>query len=232
MLESYEPFTVFRDRLLATGSAETAAQHTRSLLDLDAHREEVKDTLIGLGTYSGALTSEGGGKYSVSDGTLTNQFEDAALACGELAAAEARILDELGECSGVVDRTEVIGPLAQALLKARAGEQADAVGDAANAVESYLFRLAARLGVDLTGTQGLSQKVERFRSGDHLPKKLTESARYLAQVRNAADHGVDADPEVSAVWKIQGSTGVLYVFVACSFIRACNAREEDLGYWI
>ena len=54
VLESYRPFVVFRDRLLATNSADVAAQQTKTLLDVDAHREEIKDTLISLGTYSSA----------------------------------------------------------------------------------------------------------------------------------------------------------------------------------
>jgi hypothetical protein len=52
-----------------------------------------------------------------------------------------------------------------------------------------------------------------------------EAAKYLGQVRNAADHGVDVDPEVGAVWHIQRTTSVQYVFVACSFIASALERE-------
>ena len=119
----------------------------------------------------------------------------------------------------------MIIPLATALLHAKAGDATRAVGDAARAVESFLARLAARLGVSLVGTSGIGQKLEKFRTGNNLPKRTIEAAKYLAQVRNAADHGVDVDPDVGAVWCIQLSTGVQYVFVACAFIAAALERE-------
>ena len=118
-------------------------------------------------------------------------------------------------------------PLASALLKAKTTNPADAIGEAANAVESFLARLAGRLGVDLSGASGISQKAERFRIGDYLPKKLTELSKYLAQVRNAADHGVDVDPDVGAVWHIQDSTAIEFVFVSCSFITTIVSRVKS-----
>jgi hypothetical protein len=56
-----------------------------------------------------------------------------------------------------------------------------------------------------------------------LPKKLSFNAKYLGHVRNGADHGVDS--EVAAAWSIQESTGINYVFVAMSFIRAVHELE-------
>src|SRR6266850_7243297 len=48
LLESYRPFVTFRERLVATTLASTAAQQTKVALDLNAHREAIKDTLISL----------------------------------------------------------------------------------------------------------------------------------------------------------------------------------------
>lgn len=101
------------------------------------------------------------------------------------------------------------------------------MGDAARAIESFLARLATRAGVSLAGASGIGQKLEKFRAGNHLPKKTVEAAKYLAQVRNAADHGLDVDPDVRAVWSIQPSTGIQYVFVACAFISAALEREAS-----
>jgi hypothetical protein len=64
------------------------------------------------------------------------------------------------------------------------------------------------------------------------PAGLVEAAKYLGQVRNAADHGVDIDTDVNDVWHILESTGLQYVFVACSFIRACGARENNEKFYI
>ena len=225
VLESYQPFVVFRERLLSTNSADAAALQTKTILDLDAHREEIKDTLISLGTYSGALLSQGGGRYTAAPNGLGNPLTAVAAAAHDEASAERIIRSEIGPRADTVDRQEVIIPLASALLKANAGNAPGAVGDAARAVESFLARLANRLGVSLVGASGIGQKLDRFRPGNHLPKKTVEAAKYLGQVRNAADHGVDADPDVGAVWHIQRSTGVHYVLVACAFIAAALERE-------
>jgi hypothetical protein len=225
LLESYQQFIVFRERLLATNLADTAALQTRTILDLDAHREEIKDTLISLGTYSSALVGQGGGRYRAAPSDLANPLLAVAAAAHDEASAERIIRDEIGSRAETLDRQEVIIPLASALLKANTGNAPGAVGDAARAVESFLARLANRLGVSLVGTSGINQKLDKFRPGNHLPKKTVEAAKYLGQVRNAADHGVDVDPEVGAVWHIQRTTSVQYVFVACSFIASALERE-------
>jgi hypothetical protein len=225
VLESYDPFIVFRNRLTATSSADTAAQQTKAKLDIDAHREEIKDTLISLGTYTSALASQGGGRYKASEHELDNQLRALAAAANDQAAAEAVIRQQLGTRVDQLDRVEVVVPLANALLNAAALRSNDAVADAARAVESFLARLADRLTVNLAGANGINQKLDKFRAGSHLPKKVVEAAKYLGQVRNAADHGVDVDPEVGDIWEVQQSTGLQYVFVACSFIAAALERE-------
>lgn len=232
LLESYEPFLKFRERLLATGSVDNAARQTKTLLHLDAHREEIKDTLISLGTYAKAIQAEGGGQYTSNLSTLSNQLMEIAESCNSLADAEACIRTEIGDYSEVLDRAEVLHPLASALLKAGNDQPTEAVAEAASAIESFLARLAERMGVNLAGSTGLNSRLDKFRQGNVLPKKIVEAGKYLGQIRNAADHGVDVDPEVGAVWKVLDRTGVQYVFVACSFIRACGARESQGDYWI
>lgn len=232
VLETYPPFLRFRERLIATNSADTAAQQTKTLLELQAHREEIKDTLISLGTYTGALSSQGGGRYASSSKPLANELKELASACTDLVSAETRIRLQIGNRESQVDREEVLVPLSRALLKAKDNHPTDAVRDAAIGFESFLARLAERLHVDLTGTNGIIQKLDKFRSGSHLPKKIVESGKYLGHLRNAADHGVDADPEVGAVWHIQDLSGLLYVYVTCSMIAACLEREANGDYVI
>lgn len=232
ILESYDPFVVFRDRLSATDSADNAAQQTRALLNLSAHREEIKDSLISLGTYSNALRALGGGKYTRADAVLENSLNTAATAASVQASAEAHIRTELGASADQVSRQDVLLPLASALQRALSGDAAAAVTEAGKAVESFLAELAGRLGVSLVGANGIGQKLDKFRVGQKLPKKIIEAAKYLGQVRNAADHGRDIDPDVNSVWTIQKSTGLQFVYVACSFIAACYERERSGPYVI
>jgi hypothetical protein len=225
-LESYEPFTMFRTRLKATDFASQAAQQTKVALDLDGHRDVVKDTLINLGTYSHALDTEGGGLYVPSNDSLENRLLSLAQACGDLISAEGRVNVQLGDAAvALISRNDVILPLANALLKAASGDARGAVVLAGNAVESYLTALAGRLGVpNAVGAPGVNAKLVHFATANAIPSKLVAVGKYLGNVRNAADHGVDA--EVGAAWTIQESTGTEFVFVACSFVNAVTAREQ------
>jgi hypothetical protein len=225
LLESYEPFERFRDRLRATGSVDDAARQTQQLLELDSHREPIKDTLISLGTYAGAIEAEGGGKYRPVEGDVPQSLLALSKACKDTASAENEIRRHLGNCAGTVSRDDVLLPLADALLKAAAGQAADAVRAAGNAIESYLSELAGRINVNVTGASGINAKLDRFAQNGALPKKLVGAGKYLGHVRNAGDHGVD--PDIGQAWSVQGSTGLDYVHVACSFLRACHEREQN-----
>jgi hypothetical protein len=226
-LESYETFTMFRTRLTATDSAAQAAQQTKVALDLDGHREIIKDTLISLGTYSHALDTEGGGLYIPADDAIENRLLALAQACRDIVSAEARIRVQTGDAAAaLVSRNDVLLPLANSFLKAAAGDASGAVTLAGNAVESYLEALAGRIGgVNLAGAAGLNAKLDRFATANALPRKLIAVGKYLGNVRNAADHGL-GDPDVGAPWTIQESTGMEFVYVACSFINAVTAREQ------
>lgn len=215
VLEAYDPFVIFRSRL-AVGSPSNAAQQTKVLLDLDAHREAIKDTLISLGTFSHALITEGGGRYTPDAQHGSSKFEALATACQEAAAAEAHVTELLAEVLDDVPRDHVIVPLANALKRAGQGDPRGSVVEAGNAVETFLDVLAAKFeGVNLVGATGINAKLDRL-SNAGLPKKLTQAGKYLGTVRNAADHG--ADPDTGVPWEIQENTSLAYVFSACSFI--------------
>ena len=102
LIESYRPFTVFRERLLATADLNRAAQATKTFCNLPAHRDVVKDTLISLGTYSRALVPEGGGNYQLEATSLLNALQTIASACTDMTAAEGRIRSQLGPVAEAV----------------------------------------------------------------------------------------------------------------------------------
>ncbi|MEM8638990.1 MAG: hypothetical protein AAGG51_09275 [Cyanobacteria bacterium P01_G01_bin.54] len=230
-LHEYEPFLLFAARLRATGSADTAAQQTKAALTLNAHREEIKDTLISLGTYTGAIETQSGGRYAVAATSTGDALAELASSCRTQDAAEAAVRKHIGIEDPLLDRNEIILPLARALIKAKNGYARDAVTEAAIAFESFLARLALELNVTLTGTSGISTKLDKFRSGPKLPKKVIEACKYIAQLRNAADHGVDVDPDVGAVWTIREESGRQFVFVTCTMISVClsHVRNNDFS---
>ena len=209
MLESYEPFIVFREENTAAGSAEAAAQRTKTLLDLDAHREDIKATLVSLATFSGALRDGGGGQYERDTDSMDDMFITLATRCKNDANSEQRVRDALGNKASVsVSYDQVLRPLVVALRFAVDGNGREAVVNAGNAVESFLVEYAAAVGVSLTGQNGINRKVTFLKGNSHLPTKLSFKGQYLGHLRNAADHGIDTE-----------STGQEYFFVSCSFIR-------------
>ena len=56
--------------------------------------------------------------------------------------------------------------------------------------------------------------------------KLVHVGSYLGAVRNAADHGTDADINNSA-WQVRDATALEYVYVACSFIATTIGIERN-----
>jgi hypothetical protein len=229
LIESYRPFTTFRDQLLATADLSKAAQSSKTFCAIPAARDVVKETLISLGTYSGALVAEVGGHYQLDAASLANALTKIASSCTDMVQAEGRIRDQLGpEATALVSRENVIVPLADALFKANQRDPDGAVQQAGNAVESHIVAMAGRMGISVAGANGIVQKLNRFGGTPRrLPMKLQHVGEYLGAVRNAADHGA-ADPDIpGAAWQIRDATGLEYVFVACSFIAATVLVERN-----
>jgi hypothetical protein len=95
VIESYRPFVVFRERLLSNPDVALASRQTKTLCGLPAHRDEVRDTLISLGTYAHALVTEGGGNYQLETDSADNMLQILTAACTDMAAAETRIRNQL-----------------------------------------------------------------------------------------------------------------------------------------
>jgi hypothetical protein len=230
LLEAYHPYVVFKERLRATNDAAAAARQVKELLDLDPHADAVKDTLLSLGQYTQSLVTEAGGYYRESTDGAEHHLTKLAKACADDASAEARILSQLGgDAPAYAPRDKVIGPLATALQRAAKGEGREAVVYAGNAVESFLTLVGGHTGTAMKGT-GINAKALELESAGVLAKKQLNVSKYLGHVRNAADHGVDTD--VASAWDILESTGIEYVFVACSFIRSVIMKTESKDFWL
>ena len=224
-IESYRPFLVFREELEATNDPTAAANQTKAILDLDCHREEIKDTLLNLATYSGALIASHGNAYERDLKSMSNLLQELASGSSQESAAIFAVRQELGEeASKLVDHDEVISPLASGLRHASGGSAGrEAVLHAGNAVDSFLDWYANNSNLNLAGAVGINGKLEKLRQQGSLPKKLVSVGKYLGHIRNAADHGIDTD--TGAPWDISEATGRNLVFVAITFIRSVVAYK-------
>ncbi|WP_312362281.1 hypothetical protein [Ensifer sp.] len=223
-IESYEPFLVFREELEATSSVTTAAQRTKAKLDLDCHREQVKETLLSLATYAGALTAGQGNTYERDARGLTTLLDELAAGSREVAEAIHTIRQELGhDAAALVDHDQVISPMAAGLRHAAAGSGREAILQAGIAIENFLTSVAALHGTNIVGANGVNAKMDRLVQAGHYPGKLLNVCKYLGHLRNAADHG--ADGEIGAPWSISPQSGRNYIFVAAVFVRSMISRR-------
>jgi hypothetical protein len=227
-LESYEPFQVFRDELDATQDVTTAAQRTKTKLELDCHREEIKATLLSLATYSGALTPGQGNAYTRDIAGLTGLLDELVAGSREIGDALQTVRVEIGQDFPMLSVPDVVDPLIAGLRHAIAGAGREAVLQVGIAIENFLVASALHHGVNIEGANGVNAKMDRLVQAAHYPKKIQNICRYLGHIRNAADHGVDE--QIGAPWEISSNTGRNYVFVATMFIRAAlshrNGRHE------
>lgn len=222
-IESFEPFLIFREEHEATNNVTDAAQRTKAKLDLDCHREQVKETLLSLATFSGALNAGQGNTYSRDARGLTALLDELKAGSREVAEATLTIRNELGPAAGQVNHDQVILPLVAGLRHAAASNGREAVLQCGIAVENFLVAVAAHHGANITGANGVNAKMDRLVQAGHYPPKLHNVCKYIGHVRNAADHGADAD--IGAPWNISAQTGRNYVFVATMFIRAMLAHQ-------
>lgn len=224
-LESYDPFVAFRARLPYAATASDAARHVKATHGLSGHHDEIRDTLVSLGTFTQGLVSAGGGQYKVPIDEPEEDLNAIASACDDAAKAESQIRAHLGSAAPLSSEDEVIRPLTDALQRAGRGDPDGAVQQAGNAVEAYLVELAARKTVNITGANGLNAKLERIAQAHSLPEKLKRVSKYSGDIRNAADHGPDADIG-NVSWTIRQNTGTEYVFVSCSLLASLAAWEN------
>ena len=223
VIESYDPFLVFREELEATNDVTASAQRTKAKLDLTCHREQVKETLLSLATYSGALIAGHGNSYKRDAKGISVILDELAAGSREIAEATHTVRTELGlVAAGEVSHDQVILPLAVGLRHAAAGSGREAVLQAGIAVENFLTSAAAHQGTNTAGANGINAKMNCLVQAGHYPGKLHNICKYLGHIRNAADHGNDA--EINAPWDISGPTGRNYIFVAAAFIRSMVAH--------
>jgi hypothetical protein len=220
VLENYEPYTAFKSRLYVTGFVAQAAEQVKVMYTLTPHRDEIKDTLISLGTYAHSLISEGAGLFKPSnyDSQQAEFLHVLDQVVADRAYAEARIRELLTDAvAGWISQDEVLSPLVTAYQHLPNGDTTTPVVHAGNAVESFLVQLAGHLGVNIIGATGINSKVDKFTT-TYLSTKQKNMLKYLGHVRNAADHGVDA--EIGSSWDISRETANEYVFVAISTIKS------------
>ena len=222
VLEPFPPFVTFEERWLSTADPAKAATQTKQIHALHPHRDEVKETFLSLATYSGVFVTQSGGQYVLADQANENSLLAIAVACADQASAIQRIRTLVGPSAAAqISHDQVVELLATALRRAGMPDGAnEAVTLAGNAMESYLFTEGNSRGLAVAGAHGINAKLNLFLNHTPrlLPEKLIRFGNYLGHVRNAADHGIEA--EIGVAWTIRPNTGLEYVYACCSFVSS------------
>ncbi len=227
-LDSYGPFRMFTERLRLHGETKQAAQEVVAILELNAHWEEVRATLLDLGAYTQVLTTSGQGEVELSQAGAEDLLAPLTDLVHRLASAndEVRLATGAIEAKISLSEADVVIPLVTGAERSLGNQPEDAVHHAGNAVESFLVEYAARH--QITANQpGIISKADFIRGRDAslMPKKLLSGAHFLGSARNAADHGTDE--EIGAAWAISPEFGAAYVGCALSFLAALLRIESS-----
>lgn len=220
VLEQYEPYKLFKFRLVnSTGVVGTASTEIKALCGISAHRDIISETLTDLGTYAKSILPQGAGLYLPLLGEESSFLNILNSVVQNRENAESAIRNRIGnEAASWIDYQSVMANLITAFQKA--GNVNDDVRApivyAGNAFESFLTQVAGYFGVSLSGASGINAKVDKLKTNNHITLKHYNMSKYLGHVRNAADHGVDA--EIGKQWIITPTTAIEYVHVAQSLI--------------
>lgn len=220
MLENYEPFRLFTLRLNITGSADNSAEQIKTYYSLTSHRDIIKNTILNLGTYSQSIVSEGAGLYKVNHELNDDSFSKINEIVSSREQCTLEISKILGEETVLwANKEEVIEHLTTAyeLLRNMKNDVRAPILYAANAYESFLSQIGSHTGVPLGTFHGINSKLDELSRRNILKTKHKFIGKYIGHIRNACDHGNDA--EIGAAWDVSHETSRSYPFIVLTSIK-------------
>lgn len=230
LLENYDPYKFFKSRLELSGHPNEAAQQVKVLFALNNHRDEIKETLISLGTFSQSLVTEGAGLFKPVGLTFkhASYLEVVAQIAADRSVAESHLKALLSaDVYRWIDQIEIFNPLTTSFQRLADGNDARAViVYSGNAIESFLTQLGNHFTISLSSATGINAKVDTLRA--QLTKKHQNALKFLGHYRNAADHGIDS--ETGASWEISKEIAAVYAHMALGVIRSIVKLIDDNQY--
>lgn len=225
VIEQYEPYIKFKMRYLFTGSLELASKQIKAMFSMSSTYKDIKSTFIDIGTYSRALINDGASTYKLNQDDVS-YIEILELALKFKANDDNALYNQLGETlCDYLDTEQVFNPLSDAYSKIQnfSADKKSIILYAGNAFESFLQQIADENSISLVGKNGISKKADALQSV--LSKKHRGMINYISQIRNAADHGADAN-EGGKVWDISDETAQFYPLIISSLIRDIFAYKN------
>lgn len=218
VLEQYEPYVMFRTRFLYTKSLDLASKQVKAMFSIPSSYKEIKNSFISIGTYSRSMLNDGANSYTFNQDDIS-YIEILSLSIKFKNNDDNALQTQLGEdLYTYIDRDTIFKPLSEAYSKLQnlSSESKSIIHYAGNAFESFLVKIAQEETISLKGKNGITQKADALASV--LSKKHRGMIHYVAQVRNAADHGSDPD-EDGKIWNMSEETVHLFPILVVSLVK-------------
>lgn len=223
LIEQYEPYKIFKERLWVTGLVDVASEQVKTYFHLTSHRDEIKNTIISLGTFTHSLISEGAGLYRVAE--IDNGQVDFLLKFDEIVSQREKaeiIVRKMFNQNALsfMDNVETLEPIITAYQKLCTSktDSRSPILYAGNAFESFLVNYANHFHVSLVGKTGVNSKIDAIASNtNNMTTKHKFMGKYIGHIRNSCDHGVDS--EIGQSWNISERTSHEYVHVVITCIN-------------
>ncbi len=225
VLEQYEPYITFKSRYSYGKSLDLASKQVKTLYGMVSNYKDIKNTIIDIATYTKAMINDGANNYLLNQDDVS-YIEILDVALKFKANDDNALQQQLGsELYDYLDKNKVFNPLSDAYSKIQNSslDPKAPISYAGNAFESFLQQIADNHSVDLSGKHGILQKSEALH--DYISKKHRGMIQYIAQIRNANDHGADAD-EDGNVWNISDETAQLFPIIVTSIIKDIYKKEN------
>lgn len=225
VLEQYEPYIKFKTRYLLNGSMDLASKQVKAIFAMTSTYKDIRNTFVNIGTYSRALINDGANSYILNQDDVS-YIEILELALKFKANDDNALSNQLGESlCNYLDGDKVFKPLSDAYSKIQNfnNDKKSIILYAGNAFESFLQQIADENGISLVGRNGIGSKADALNS--ILSKKHRGMIHYVNQIRNAADHGADAN-EGGRIWNISDETAQFYPLIISGLIKDIFAYKN------
>ena len=229
-LESYEPFTLFRNRIVAGETPENAARQVSLACNLTTDQHEIERTLKDWGTYSrGLIYAEDQSLLAAVDAQLFQEVLDIRkTVLDERAAVQAHVIDELGPDAAGFATGECLDKLVDGYFDLVRGQPADqSIFQLGKGLETFLKALSDRdPPLNVPGNvRTMGQHAHFLKTQGRLKEKHFQVVMGIVGIRNAADHA--GDPEIgNSPWAVSKAAAFAAHHLTWAFMRSWFAAEE------
>ena len=227
-LERFKPFEDWKRRIAQGFDPNEASRIVKRAHGIDEAPAEVRDWMLGVGTYSGSIREEAVTVIPVEasrpslGGLISDILNRSQSATGVLSTY-------VGEQSWGKLSDQVREHLLASLSKIVNNEPPDeAIREAGMAVDRFMSDLGTAQTTRNYSGMTMGQAAQQLQTDSILVSKHKGYTSYAVQLRNGAEHpDTDQDLPTGAQWGITTNTSTTYLRVSLDFMRAALSKVDN-----